>query len=32
MTEIEAKLRNLRLTLPEPLKTPPGLKLPFKLR
>ena len=30
MTEIEAKLRNLRLTLPEPLKTPPGLKLPFK--
>ena len=30
MTEIEAKLKKLGLTLPEPLKTPPGLKLPFK--
>ena len=30
MAEIEAKLKKLGLALPEPLKTPPGLKLPFK--
>jgi len=30
MAEIEAKLQKLGLALPEPLKTPPGLKLPFK--
>jgi hypothetical protein len=30
MAEIEAKLKKLGLELPEPLKTPPGLKLPFK--
>jgi len=30
MAEIEAKLKKLGLELPAPLKTPPGLKLPFK--
>jgi enamine deaminase RidA (YjgF/YER057c/UK114 family) len=30
MAEIEAKLKKLGLALPEPLKTPAGLKLPFK--
>lgn len=30
MAEIEAKLQKMGLALPEPLKTPPGLKLPFK--
>jgi len=30
MAEIETKLQKLGLALPEPLKTPPGLKLPFK--
>jgi enamine deaminase RidA (YjgF/YER057c/UK114 family) len=30
MAEIEAKLKKMGLSLPEPLKTPPGLKLPFK--
>jgi enamine deaminase RidA (YjgF/YER057c/UK114 family) len=30
MAEIEAKLKKMGLELPEPLKTPPGLKLPFK--
>jgi len=30
MAEIEAKLKTLGLALPEPLKTPPGLTLPFK--
>ena len=30
MAEIEAKLKKLGLALPEPLKAPPGLKLPFK--
>lgn len=30
MAEIEAKLKKLGLALPEALKTPPGLKLPFK--
>ena len=27
--EVEAKLQELGLMLPEPLKTPPGLVLPF---
>ena len=30
MAEIEAKLQKMGLALPEPLKVPPGLKLPFK--
>jgi enamine deaminase RidA (YjgF/YER057c/UK114 family) len=30
MAEIETKLQKLGLALPEPLKMPPGLKLPFK--
>ena len=30
MAEIESRLKKMGLTLPEPLKTPPGLKLPFK--
>jgi enamine deaminase RidA (YjgF/YER057c/UK114 family) len=30
MAEVEAKLKRMGLELPEPLKTPPGLKLPFK--